>query len=261
MSDQTLERLIKSYLTTKQPVYNFVWQGGEPTIMGGNFFKRITEFQKRHARPGSHISNALQTNGILINDALAKHLADYRFLVGCSLDGPPEIHNRHRKFPSGRSSHKAVMKGIEILHRHKVEFNILILVSQANVRRARDIYRYLVKNNIFYHQYIPCVEFDKSGNLVAFSISGEEWGQYLCDIFDSWYPKDIHKVSIRHIDAILRKRLDHLSTVCSLSNDCCQYFVIEHNGDIYPCDFFVEKDLRIGNVADTTWETALCSPV
>jgi len=131
MSDEVLEQVIKKYLSIEQPVYTFSWQGGEPTLMGTHFFKRITELQKKHARQGSQIANALQTNATLITDTLAEHLVHYRFLVGCSLDESPELHNRYRRYISGRSSHAAVLKGIEILRRHGVEFNILVLASKA----------------------------------------------------------------------------------------------------------------------------------
>ena len=259
MSDNVLEQLIKSYLAIEQPVYTFGWQGGEPSLMGVGFYKKVTEFQKRHARFGSRISNGLQTNATLIDAAVARHLARYRFLVGCSLDGPAEIHNRFRKYANGRGSHADVINGIQTLQRFKVEFNILTLVSQANVKRARDVYRYLVEQGFLYHQYIPCVEFDEKGKPLPFSISGQEWGQFLYELFDAWYPHDIHKVSIRHFDDILNKLYDGSTTACSLAENCCQYFLIEYNGDIYPCDFFVQKDLRIGNVMDTGWEDALSS--
>ncbi len=261
MSDSVLERLISSYLATRQNAYSFVWQGGEPTLMGTEFFKRITDLQKKYARPGSRIINSLQTNATLINDSLAAHLAQYNFLVGCSLDGPPEIHNHYRKYPGSKPSHGAVMKGIETLRRHNVEFNILTLVSKANVHLASSVYRYLVNHGFFFHQYIPCVEFDKNGTLLPFSINGNEWGNFLCEIFDCWHPRDIQRVSIRHFDALLNKRIDNAESVCSLSDNCCRYFVVEYNGDIYPCDFFVRKELMIGNIADTSWETALASPV
>jgi len=177
------------------------------------------------------------------------------------LDGPPEIHNLYRKFPSGKPSHAAVMRGIETLKRHRVEFNILILVSKANVLNAGTVYRHLVDQGFYHHQYIPCVEFNKDGKPLPFSITDEEWGRFLSEIFDCWYPRDIHNVSIRHLDAILNKRLHDIESVCYLSRNCCQYFVVEYNGDIYPCDFFVEKDLRIGNIADTSWEVALSSSI
>jgi uncharacterized protein len=137
----------------------------------------------------------------------------------------------------------------------------LILVSKANVLNAGTVYRHLVDQGFYHHQYIPCVEFNKDGKPLPFSINGEEWGRFLCEIFDCWYPRDIHNVSIRHLDAILNKRLHDIESVCYLSRNCCQYFVVEYNGDIYPCDFFVERDLLVGNISDTTWENALSSPI
>jgi uncharacterized protein len=259
MSDRVLEQLIKGYLATEQPNHAFGWQGGEPSLMGIDFYKKVIAFQKKHARYGSRISNGLQTNATLIDSSLAENLAKYRFLLGCSLDGPPEIHNRFRKYADDRGSHTEVINGIRTLQRFQVEFNILVLVSKANVNRARNVYRYLVAQGFLYHQYIPCMEFDKRGKPLPFSISGQEWGQFLCELFDTWYPNDIHKVSIRHIDDILNKLYDDSITACSLSENCCQYFLIEYNGDIFPCDFFVQKDLRIGNVMDTSWEDALYS--
>ena len=261
MRDSVLEHLVRSYLAIRQNVYSFAWQGGEPTLMGTNFFKRITELQEKYASPGSRVANSLQTNTTLIDDALAAHLTQYHFLVGCSLDGPPAIHNLYRKYPSAKPSHATVMKGIETLRRHRVEFNILLLVSKANVHQAGRVYRYLVDHGFYFHQYIPCVEFDENGKPLPFSINGDEWGRFLCEIFDHWYPHDVRRVSIRHFDALLNKRLDHTESVCSLSDNCCQYFVVEYNGDIYPCDFFVQKDLKIGNIADTSWEKALSSPL
>ena len=261
MSDGVLKQLVKTYLATEQPVYTFGWQGGEPSLMGDGFFKKVTAYQQRYARTGSVIANGFQTNATLITDALAEHLARYRFLVGCSLDGPPEIHDRYRTFGDGRGSHRDVIKGIETLKRFNVEFNILTLVSRANVKQARNVYRYLVEQGFLYHQYIPCVEFDKDGNLSPFSISGQEWGRFLCELFDTWYPNDIHKVSIRHFDAMLNKLYNNSTTVCSMAEHCSQYFLVEYNGDIYPCDFYAQKDLRIGSVMDTTWQDALASPI
>jgi len=261
MSDSILEQMIKSYLSTEQPAYTFGWQGGEPTLMGLNFFKRISELQKKHAPPNAQIVNGLQTNGTLITDPLAKHLARHRFLVGCSLDGPPELHNRYRRFANQKGSHSTVLKGIMRLKKHGVEFNILVLVSKSNVQKAKEVYQYLTKQGFHYHQYIPCVEFDQSGNLLPFSITGEEWGQFLCELFDLWYQQDVYRISIRNFDDLLNKMSQNLITSCSLAENCCQYFVVEHNGDIYPCDFLVKKDLHIGNISEITWDSALSSPV
>ncbi len=261
MSDEILEQLVKSYVTTAQPAYSFAWQGGEPTLMGVEFFRKITALQEKHGRSGAVVANGLQTNATLIDDELAQHLARYRFLLGCSLDGPAEIHDRYRLTTGGKPSHAKVLKGLGTLKRHGVEFNILVLVSRANVRQAAEVYHYLIRQGFFYHQYIPCVEFDAEGNLLPFAIDGDEWGEFLCNIFNEWYPRDIHRVSIRHFDSILQKIVDGTANVCTMGRNCCQYFVVEYNGDIYPCDFFVEKSLKIGNVMDITWDEALASKI
>jgi uncharacterized protein len=261
MSDAVLEQMIRTYMATQQETYAFGWQGGEPTLMGLDFFRRITDLQQRHGRPGAAVANGLQTNATLIDDAMAAHFARYKFLVGCSLDGPPKLHDRFRRTIDGRPTHADVMAGIDALKRHNVEFNILVLVSQANVRHAAEVYRYLVDQGFHYHQYIPCVEVDAACAPMPFSISGREWGDFMCGIFDAWYPGDAYTVSIRHFDSYLSKLVDDQATACTLGRNCCQYFVVEHNGDIYPCDFFVEPQLKIGNVMDTTWIRAQRSPV
>jgi uncharacterized protein len=261
MSDEVLKQLIKSYMATPQPMYSIGWQGGEPTLMGVEFFTTVVEYQQQYGHRGAVVGNGLQTNATLITDEMARLFGEYHFLLGCSLDGPAEIHNRYRRNIDGKPSHADVLRGLETLKRHNVEFNILVLVSQANVDKAREIYRYLVELGYFYHQYIPCVEFTEQGELLPFAITGKEWGEFLCELFDEWYPKDTTAVSIRHFDSILVKLVDGVSNVCVMGDNCCQYLVVEHNGDIYPCDFFVEPSLKIGNIMDTSWEEALNSPI
>ncbi len=259
MSAAVLEQMVKSYMATKQPTYTFGWQGGEPTLMGLDFFRKITEIQKKYGRAGDVLSNGLQTNATLIDDEMAKHLRLYRFLVGCSLDGPAEIHDRYRRSIGGAPSHADVLGGIEVLKRHRVEFNILVLVSQSNVHRAREVYRYLTDQGFLHQQYVPCVEFNREGALRSFAIHGPEWGDFLCQLFDQWHRDDAFRVSIRQFDAILAKMVDGVTNLCSMGRDCCQYVVVEHNGDIYPCDFFVQGRLRLGNVLETSWKEALTS--
>lgn len=254
MSVETLDKMVSSYMATPQPQYAFGWQGGEPTLMGLDFFKKVVELQQKYGRPGAVVANGLQTNAVLINDEFAEHLAKYRFLIGVSLDGPEEIHNMYRKNISGLGSHTDVLKGIDSLESHNAEFNILVLVSQSNVKRAKEVYNYLCEKGFYYHQYIPCVEFDEKGELLPFAINGEEWGNFMCEIYDCWIESDTRKVSIRHFDSVLSLLVDKIRNVCVMGNNCCQYFVVEHNGDIYPCDFFVEKDLKLGNVAESKWE-------
>jgi len=259
MSEEILEHLVKSYMNTPQPVYGFAFQGGEPTLMGYKFYEKVVEFQKKYGKPRSQVANGFQTNATLITDDLAKLFHDYKFLLGVSLDGPPELHNKHRKTAKGKSTHQMVMKGIQTLHKHKVEFNILTLVSKANVKRAKQVYRYLKKQGYFFHQYIPCVEWDENNQLEHFSISGDEWGKFLIDIFDEWVKEDVHRISIRHLDSIVEFLAYGSYNVCQMGRACNTYFVVEANGDVYPCDFFVRDDLKLGNIMENTWEDLLQS--
>ncbi|MCX7787535.1 MAG: anaerobic sulfatase maturase [Spirochaetes bacterium] len=261
MSNTVLERLISSYMATKQPVYAFGWQGGEPTLMGLDFFRHVIRLQKEYGPPGARVSNGLQTNGTLMTDEMAAFFTEYRFLLGVSLDGPAEIHNQFRTRLDGMGSHREVMRGIRMLRRQRTEFNVLTLVTQANVRRGKEVYRYLKEEGFFYHQYIPCVEYDQKGEPLPWSIRGEEWGQFLLDIFDTWYPNDTRAISVRHFDAVIEALVSGTATLCSMGPSCSSYFVVEHNGDIYPCDFFVEPSLKLGNILEMwDWEHIITSP-
>lgn len=261
MSEVVLERLVESYMKTDQPVYSFGWQGGEPTLMGLSFFRQVIALQQKHGRPGVSVANGLQTNATLIDGPLAEHLARYRFLVGCSLDGPADVHNRYRQNRSGQPSYSMVQTGLSHLKQAGASINILTLVSRANVERAADVYHHLLAGGYTFHQYIPCVEFDDDGNLLPFSITGEEWGRFLCELFDLWYLRDIRRVSIRHFDAILSKIVDNTDTVCTIGSNCCQYFLVEYNGDIYPCDFFADRQWKLGNIMSASWEELSNSPL
>jgi uncharacterized protein len=259
MSEATLKRLISTYLATDQNTYSFGWQGGEPTLMGVEFFRKVVELQSRYGRPGSIVSNGLQTNATMISDELAGLLAEYRFLLGVSLDGPEEIHNTYRKNRKGVGSFTRVVEGIEHLNKHRVEFNILVAVNSANVGMAGRIYRFLLDLGIRYHQYIPIVEFDELGRPLPFSIDGLQWGAFLRELFEAWYP-DAGRVSIRLFDAILSYLVDGSRILCTMGGDCRQYFLVEHNGDVYPCDFFATPELLLGNIVETDWNTLMASP-
>jgi uncharacterized protein len=261
MSDEVLERLISSYMATSQPQYAFGWQGGEPTLMGVDFFRRITDLQKKHGKPGSQVANGLQTNGTLLDDAFATHLRQYHFLLGVSLDGPADIHDPNRITADGRPTHARVLEGISVLRRHQVEFNILTLVNSLNSRHPDKLYSFLLQEGHLYHQYIPCVEFDQAGKPLPFSVDPEAWGDFLCTLFDLWYARDTRRVSIRLFDSILFKLVENVTNVCHMGRDCRQYFLVEHNGDVYPCDFFAEPELKLGNIMTHGWDELLASPI
>ena len=187
MSDTVLERLISRYMRSRQPEsYTFSWQGGEPALMGLDFFKKVIQLQIRYAAPGAVVCNGFQTNGTLITDELAAFLAEYHFLFGVSLDGPAQLHDFYRKTRGGLPTHASVLEGIERLKRHGVEYNILALVNDRTVKQPREIYGYFKNRGFLHQQYVPCVEFDAAGRLLPYSVTGHEWGDFLCAIFDRW---------------------------------------------------------------------------
>ncbi len=261
MTDEGLRQLVRGYLDTVQPQYAFGWQGGEPTLMGVEFFRRAVGYQRQFGRDGAVVANGLQTNGVLIDAEFAELFAAYKFLLGVSLDGPPDLHDRGRRYAGGAGSHADVLRGVGRLREHGVEFNILVLVSQSNVAQAQTVYRYLCEQGFLYHQYIPCVEAGPDGVPLPFSLRGEDWGEFLCRLFDEWHGADTRRVSVRLFDSILALLVDRVPTICHLGRDCRQYFLVEHNGDVYPCDFFVERALCLGNIARDSWAALQASPV
>jgi uncharacterized protein len=191
---------------------------------------------------------------------MAEHFGKYHFLLGVSLDGPADIHDHYRKTIGGSGSHEMVMKGLNTLKRHNVEFNILVLVNSKNVTRAKEIYQYYMDHGFHYLQFIPCVEFDENNNPLPFSITGKQWGEFLCEIYDSWYKTDTRNVSIRFFDSMMNLLVDNVRNICHIGQNCCQYFVVEHNGDVYPCDFFVKENLKLGNITEDSWQALQANP-
>lgn len=255
MTYETLEKMISSYMALDQPIYSFGWQGGEPTLAGLDFFKKAIEFQKKYNKRNIRVNNSFQTNATLISEEMAEFFAENNFLLGVSLDGPDYLHNIHRKDIKGDNSYNKVNKAIKILEGKSVEFNILTLVNTSNVKHPVKVYNYLKNNNYYYHQYIPCVEFNETGDKEKYAITGKEWGNFMCKIFDNWINEDTKKISIRLFDGIIEFLILGRYQLCNMGGNCCNYYVVEYNGDIYPCDFFVEKQLKLGNINEHIWET------
>ena len=260
MPSGVLQRMIASYLQTDQPCHAFGWQGGEPSLMGLPFFREATDMQRAYGRPGSSVANGFQTNGTLLDDEWAAHFARYRFLVGVSVDGPAPIHDRFRRDAGGAPSHARVMEGIGALRRQGAEFNVLTLVNSVNVKHPEEVYDFLCGTGVAFHQYIECVEFDR-GRRQPFAISGTEWGEFLCRVFDRWYSRDVRRVSVRLFDTIIEQLVYGRCNTCAAGTSCDQYVVVEHNGDVYPCDFHVRKDLLLGNILQDEWADLQSSPV
>ena len=252
MSDNVLDTMIRDYLKLALPMSAFAWQGGEPTLMGLGFFERVVELQKQHGRGSQHVSNALQTNGVLLDTNWARFLHEYQFLVGISLDGPGELHDAYRLDHSGRGTFDRVMASIENCRAHKVEFNILVLLNDKNVKKPDELFDFFVEQEFAFVQFIPCVERDpQTGGSAACAVRPEEFGEFMCRVFDRWLEHGPGKMSVRLFDSVLSYCLTGRHTNCTFGERCDDYIVIEHNGDAFCCDFFVTEQWRLGNLMET----------
>ena len=247
MSDETLERLVDAFLFYSYPASTFAFQGGEPTLAGLKFFERLVRLQQQMGRHGQAVSNAIQTNGVLIDRDWCQLFRDYHFLVGLSLDGPAEVHDRYRLNRGGQPTHGRVLAALNQMQAEKVDFNVLCVVSQANVGRARETYRYFRSLGVEYMQFIPLAEFDAAGERLPYTITAEEYGHFLCEVFDAWWP-DRRKVRVRFFDNLAEALAGQKPGSCTMHETCDSYVVVEYNGDVYPCDFFVEGAWKLGNV-------------
>jgi uncharacterized protein len=252
MTAETLERLVDSYLFYSYPNSVFAFQGGEPTLAGLPFFEKLVELQQQHGRNGQSVSNSLQTNGILLDKSWCDLFRSYNWLVGVSLDGPEEVHDRYRFNKEGHGTWKRVMQSVELLQKSKVEFNILCVLSQANVDRPAELYRFFRKLGIANLQFIPLAEFAPDGNPLPFTITAEQYGRFLCEVFELWWPER-RKVRLRFFDNTAEAVAGQKPGTCTMHETCDSYVVVEYNGDVYPCDFFVEKDWKLGNVTLDSW--------
>ncbi len=253
MSDEVLERLIRDYLQLDFPGVGFAWQGGEPTLMGLEFYEKVINLQKKYGRSNQQITNSLQTNGILLNDKWCKFLHENRFLLGISIDGPRELHDFYRLDYSGAGTFDKVVAGIEKCREYKVEFNTLTLLNSKNIEHPDKIFNFLIGLGVKFMQFIPCVEIDPdTKKITEFSITPEQYGNFLCKIFDFWRDYGPDNLSIRDFDSILSYCVSGRHTICTYDNRCSQYIVIEHSGDVFCCDFFVEPKWRLGNILETS---------
>lgn len=256
MSDSILRNLIAQMLSLAPEKVSFCWQGGEPTLMGLDFYRRVVHYQLLFKSPLQIVENSLQTNGTLINEEWAKFLAGYDFLVGVSLDGPREIHDYYRRGRGGSGSYEDVVRCLNILSRHNVKFNILTVLHSHNVKDPRGLYRFLTDMGFKYLQFIPCVE-KRNGKIAEFSITPEEYGEFLCEIFDEWFNDGSPNTYVRDFEDILISYVTGEAPSCIFGRTCGRYIVVEHNGDVYPCDFYVERKWFLGNIMNEPIENII----
>lgn len=248
MSEATLEAFIRSHIEA-QPGddVQFAWQGGEPTLCGLDFFRRVVELQQQFAG-GKRIYNAFQTNGILVTDAWCRFFKTHGWLVGVSLDGPPEMHDQHRVSRSGKPTHDHVLRAINRLKAHGVEFNLLVVVNRHNCTQPQAMYRYLRELGTPFLQFIPLLELNETHQPDDYSVSARAWGTFLRGVFDVWVREDIGRIFVQLFDSTLGVWNGFSSQMCAMSETCGHAFALESNGDVYQCDHYVYPAYRLGNI-------------
>jgi uncharacterized protein len=286
MSDATLETYIKQLLEShRTPEVTVAWQGGEPTLMGLDFFKRSVELVQKHRRPGQRIEHTFQTNGVLLDDDWCAFLKEHNFLVGLSVDGPEEIHDQYRVDRGGKGTFKQVMRGLSFLRKHGVDFNILCTVNAANQHHGRRVYRFFRDDlKVDWIQFIPIVEratattlpianigwseqpneprllYTQSGTLVTErSVGGEQYGRFLVDIYEEWIRHDVGRVFVQLFDVTLHARFGQY-LLCIHAPTCGNGPALEYNGDLYSCDHYVEPGYLLGNIHQTHMQEMVASP-
>jgi uncharacterized protein len=277
MSDEVLEQYIRQYIagvTGNEVVFS--WQGGEPTLLGLDFFRKVVALEKKYARPFQVVQNDLQTNGTLLNDEWAAFLKENRFLVGLSLDGPREIHDKYRVTKGRRPTFDKVFAATKLLKRHGVPFNTLTCVNRFNARKPLDVYRFL-RNEVgsTYMQFIPIVEykgFEKTAPhkwdnaalprdgepearpghpnsiVTDWSVDPDDWGYFLSKVFDEWSHRDLGKIMVNHFETLVSQHLGMGSQVCIYGEFCGKGVAVENDGSVYACDHYVYPEYRIGNL-------------
>jgi uncharacterized protein len=255
MSEAVLDELIRKAFDGNAEHISFVWQGGEPTLAGLPFFQKAVDLQLKYSS-GKTASNGLQTNGLLLNPNWARFLIEYNFIVGLSLDGPQHIHDHYRTTKGGQPTWQHVHTAAELLLDKGLAVNALTVVTDYSAQFPEEIYDYHKSLGLSYMQFIPCVEHDKSlpGSAAPFSVTAEAYGNFLIRLFDCWYADikdEVAETSVRFFDALFHKYVNLAVPDCTLEKECGVYLLVEHNGDVYTCDFFVEDAWRLGNIAES----------
>lgn len=285
MSDEVLAAFIRSYISNQPtPVVEFVWQGGEPTLLGLDFYRRVVELQRPFVKTKT-ITNSLQTNGTLLDDAWCRFLKQYNFMVGISLDGPREIHDRYRRDRQGNGSFVAVMRGLKLLQKHGVEYNVMASVARETANSPLKIYNFFKQEGVEFIQFTPVIErsagpdeqmfglklagpasLDRNelnAAVTPWSVLPGDYGDFLIAIYEEWVRKDVGTTFVMNFEWALNAWIGNPSPVCIHAKQCGRSLVIEHNGDVFACDHFVYPEYRLGNIlnADLTTmvETSLHS--
>jgi uncharacterized protein len=256
MGKDLLETYTRQYIDSQRvPEVTFAWQGGEPTLMGVDFFKLAVELQQKYRKPGTRIVNTMQTNGTLLDDDWCRFFHEHDFLIGLSLDGPRELHDAYRLDKGGKPTFDRVMNGLDLLKEHSVEFNVLATVHAANAERPLEVYRFLRDEaGVQFIQFIPIVEranetgFQEGSKVTERSVPAGQYGDFLIAIFNEWVQRDVGQTYVQVFDMVLEAWFSGRASLCIFSDTCGNALALEHNGDLYSCDHFVEPEHKLGNI-------------
>ena len=253
MPDEILERYIVQHIDASDaPVIGFSWHGGEPTVLGLDYFRKIVALQRRHQPHGRQIRNGIQTNGTLLDEEWCRFLAAEGFGVGLSLDGPEELHDAYRVGRKQEPTHEQVMRGYALLQKHRIPFDILCVVHDQNVRHPAGVYRFFKQTGARYLGFLPLVELLPDGRGVSGrTVPAEAFGDFLCTIFDEWLSENIGRVNVQIFEEAIGTAFGQDHALCIFRKTCGDIPVIEHNGDIFACDHFVDMEHRLGNIRET----------
>ena len=265
MSDEMLEQFTREYIEAQtMPQVLFTWHGGEPLMRSIDFYKKALALQKKYSH-GKQIDNVIQTNGTLLTDEWCEFFAKNHWLVGISIDGPQEYHDHYRMTPAGKPSWEKVMQGISLLKKHRVEWNAMAVVNAYNAEHPLEFYHFFRDNGCQYLQFTPIVERltehedgrtlasiadDREIPLADASVTPQQWGNFLCTIFDDWVRHDVGKTFVEIFDCTLANWMGVLPGICAYSKECGHAGVMEHNGDVYSCDHFVFPEYKLGNIRE-----------
>ena len=265
MTDEMLEQFTREYIEAQtMPQVLFTWHGGEPLMRSIDFYRKALALQKKYAH-GKQIDNVIQTNGTLLTDEWCEFFAQNHWLVGISIDGPQEYHDHYRVTPAGKPSWEKVMQGIQLLKKHRVEWNAMAVVNAYNAEHPLEFYHFFRDNGCQYLQFTPIVERltehedgrtlasladDREIPLADASVTPQQWGNFLCTIFDDWVRHDVGKMFVEIFDCTLANWMGVLPGICAYSKECGHAGVMEHNGDVYSCDHFVFPEYKLGNIRD-----------
>jgi uncharacterized protein len=263
MPESLLEEYIIQHIAAAPgPEVSFSWHGGEPTTLGVGFFRKAVELQRKHRPAGCRVRNGIQTNGVLLDEEWCRFLAAEDFSVGLSLDGPAELHDALRVTRGGQPTHRLAVRGYGLLRRHEVHIDILCAVHSLNVRHPLSVYRFFRELGCQYLGFLPVVERsqEKADGVSKHTPKAEDYGAFLCKIFDEWIARDVGRIAVQAFDEAARPALGLEHSLCVFRQTCGDIPVIEHNGDFFPCDHYVDGEHRLGNILETPLAELLESP-